>query len=286
MTGCGVWSIYSARTEIKQHIAAGRLHKVVAGTVRSVDLQRRAVHLNDERDMHSFDRIFLAAGCIGSTELIIRSIGLKEGPVMVDNVAYTFPIFYLGPALKDSEPKRYFGLSNTAIICVPQGTDSPSSFIQIYPFFDHLWRYFIPISIWPLFAPIAARLRGRMLIARLYLHSSHGTSYAFRMADSPNIEICRIAQAHPFNNGTGLWAAIRRAASQAGFFIPPLRPMRHATSSHYAGSLPLGGDLITRDGRLANGIYLCDSANFIDGPALSPTLTVMANAARLAHQGL
>jgi hypothetical protein len=89
----------------------------------------------------------------------------------------------------------------------------------------------------------------------------------------------------PFDNG-GLWAAIRVALSRNGFVVPPLRPIRQGTSSHYAASLPLGNGIVGSDGRLADGIYVCDSAGFQDGPALSPTLTIIANAARIAHCGL
>jgi choline dehydrogenase-like flavoprotein len=286
MTGCGSGSIYSARADITRHLAEGRLQKIVVGSVRSVDLQRRAIRLDDELDDYSFDRIFLAAGCIGSTEVMMRSFGLREGLVMFDNVAYTFPILYLGSKITDTESKRYFGLSNTAIICAPEIAGTPSSFIQVYPLFDHLWRYFLPISFWPAFAPIAERLRARMLIARLYLHSSQGTTYAFHTPDHSNVEITRIREAPPLDRGSGLWPALRAAVSQNSFVIPPLRPIRSVTSSHYAGSLPLGGALVSRDGRFAEGIYLCDAANFVDGPALSPTLTIMANAARVAHQAL
>src|SRR6516162_3744924 len=89
-----------------------------------------------------------------------RIVGLKVGPVMFDNVTFTFPIFYFGDAITDNEPKRYFGLSNTAVICAPQTGSAPAFFIQIYPLFDHLWRYFIPVAFWPGFTPVAARLRG------------------------------------------------------------------------------------------------------------------------------
>jgi hypothetical protein len=286
MTGCGSESVYSARSEIMRHFAEGRLQKIVEGTVGSFDLKRRAVRLAGEVDWHVFDRLFLAAGCIGSTEVIMRSIGLKEGPVMFDNVAYTFPILYLGSKIADRCSRRYFGLSNTAIICAPEAAGAPSSFIQVYPLFDHLWRYFVPISFWPAFAPIAERLRGRMLIARLYLHSSQGTTYAFHTSDDSNIEITGIRRVGPFDRATGLWPALRAAVSRGSFLVPPLRPIQGATSSHYAGSLPLGGEFVSRDGRLAEGIYLCDSANFVDGPAFSPTFTIMANAARIARQSV
>ena len=285
MTGCGTGSIYSARTDIQRQIANARVHKV-AEAVQSLDLRRRSLRLDSESDWHSFDRIFLAAGCIGSTELIIRSLGIKEGPVMVDNVTYTFPIFYLGKAIMDAEPKRYFGLTNTAVICAPHSAEEHSCFIQIYPLFDHLWRYFVPVGFWPVLAPLAARLRGRMLIARLYLHSSHGASYGFSMVNDSHVEISCIREPRPLADASGLWAAIRSAVCRNGFFIPPMPPIRHAANSHYAASFPLGGALVDRDGRLGDGIYLCDAANFFDGPALSPTLTIMANAARIAYRSL
>ena len=286
MTGCGVEAIYNAGTEIERLVQAGRIGKLVRGMVSSIDLAARAVRLKGDSDPQSFDRVYLAAGCIGTTEIVMRSLGLDEGPIMADNSVYTFPILYLGKAIIDPEPRRYFGLSNTAIVCAPQAVDRPSAFIQIYPVFDHLWRYYVPVRFWRVFAPMVARLRGRLLIARVYLHSSQSPTYGFRLRGGSPLEIAPLRPALPMDRSGGLWPAIRSAVTRSGFFIPPLRPVRQGTSSHYAGSLPLGGQITAPDGRIADAVHVCDAAGFVDSPALSPTLTIIANAARIAHRSL
>ena len=82
--------------------------------------------------------------------------------------------------------------------------------------------------------------------------------------------------------------SLRAALTDSGFHLPPLPPVRHKTSSHYSGSVPYGGELlpVAATGEVAPGIYVCDSALFNDGPASSPTFTIMANACRIADQSL
>jgi hypothetical protein len=48
--------------------------------LQSIDLLQRAIRLNEEPDSHSFDRIYIAAGCIGSTEVILRSLAAGPRP--------------------------------------------------------------------------------------------------------------------------------------------------------------------------------------------------------------
>ena len=70
-----------------------------------------------------------------------------------------------------------------------------------------------------------------MLIVRLYLHSSFGTTYVFRMLDHSSIELTRVGEAGTLDRASGLWQAIRAAVAGGGFFIPPLRPIRQTTNS-------------------------------------------------------
>ena len=83
-------------------------------------------------------------------------------------------------------------------------------------------------------------------------------------------------------------ASLRRAANHGGFYIPPVAPIGHGTSSHYAGTLPYGdGPLpVSSTGRIAPGVYLADASAFPTLPAISPTYTIMANACRTACESL
>jgi hypothetical protein len=105
-----------------------------------------------------------------------------------------------------------------------------------------------------------------------------------RTADGTALTLARQPDLAKFTEE--VWPQLRQCFAEAGFWVPPVGPVRAKTSSHYAGGFPMGGKFVGQDGALGNGVYLCDSANFPDCPALSHTFTVMANARRIARDAL
>ena len=82
----------------------------------------------------------------------------------------------------------------------------------------------------------------------------------------------------------GYISQMRMAMRRGGFRIPPVPPIHQKTNSHYACTLPPGNKLVpvTPGGEVAPGLYVCDSTIFPTLPAVSLTLTIMAQAHRIA----
>lgn len=292
MTGCFTDAVYSSRRDVDRLVTKGVIRQRIDCQVRSFDLKTRTIRLDRDAEpvqLGPFDRIYLCAGCVGTTEITMRSLGLFEGPVMVDNTIYTFPILRLGSPLPErlhTERDLYFALTNLLIACVPSDARSHPAMIQIYPSFDYLWRYFMPVALWPALQPFGRSIRRRVLIARLYVHGAYSQHYAFRIDPAGRLRLHLAKPPPPLQDLFGLWPAIRQVLSRQGFVVPKLKPAQARTSSHYAASLPLAGALVEPTGEIAPGVFVCDSSVFPDGPAVSPTLTIMANACRTAHQSL
>ena len=289
MTGCFTDAIYSSLRDLDRFTAQGLIRQTIAGKVRAFEPRTRKLVIatsGGQDTLGPFDRIYLCAGCLGSIEIGMRSVGRRDGPVMTDNAIYTFPIFYFGSADWATDPDRYFALTNLLIACVPANANDHTAMIQIYPSFDYLWRYFLPVSLWRSCQPLGRVLRRRVLIARLYVHSTQSQHYALSLDAADRLHLRLARPPTPLRALERLWPELRRALSRGRFNVPRLRPVRARTSSHYAGGLPLGGDLVANTGAIAPGIFVCDSAAFPDGPAISPTLTIMANACRTVHQSL
>src|SRR5439155_19852310 len=85
-----------------------------------------------------FDRVFLGAGCVGTTEFVMRSAGVREGPVMVDSAIAQFPIFNLGlcPGSADADKGHYLGLAQLIMACVPRDARDEYVQVQVYPNMD------------------------------------------------------------------------------------------------------------------------------------------------------
>ncbi len=287
MLGCPNNSIWSAAQELDQFVADGFID-VAPYRVHSWEGSRLRLHEGSELRMSEpFDRIFVAAGCIGSTEIAMRSLGIPSGPVMQDNAVFSFPIFYMGKGAS-SDTDDYFSLCNLALGGIPADRNEGYAQFSVYPFFDHLWRYYAPRSLWRLGQEFGKQARWRVLLGRVFLAGSANRKFSFAIEDDEFI-------VRPGTLGEsdhlidGVMAALRASLKGSAFFVPPLRPPSHATSSHYACSFPYGKGPhaeVATSGRIAPGVYLADASTFPSLPSISPTFSIMANAARTAHASL
>lgn len=293
MLGCARASIWSAGRELDRYQASGLIHKYVAGRVLSV--KDRHVHCVGPGEdspttelVGPFDRIYIAAGCIGSTEIVMRSFGLTQGPQMLDTSILTFPVVYLGSAGGLSGgPSEYFSLCNMTMMGIPDDNAAGAIQVSIYPAFDHLWRYYTPEPLWGLMNYMGRIGRWRLMLGRVYLGGAGDRRFNFQIKnDKLNIEYGPPPVISPAYQE--FLTSLRNVANHSGFFIPDVRPIGHGTSSHYASTMPYGGTLVDvhSSGKIAPGIYLADAAAFPSLPAISPTFTIMANACRTAHESL
>jgi len=313
LVGCFAGSVYSTRNTIEAWLEDNKITSLVRGRVLAVDSERGALRVRltrnregnragnredpanrnsgfsdvdgsdgIEQTFSGFSKIFLCAGCPGTTEIVMRSQGLDEVSEMADNAVYVFPIIYKGLKSAKDRHDSYLSLSNLIFGCIPFAEDNSFAQVQVYPNFDYLWRYNIPPRLWRLFRPLSGILRRRLFWGRLYVNGKDSPSYkaclkddsmVFETAGSAN-EKCVPA----------LMSSIRKAVNREGFWIPFSKPILQKINSHYASTLPYGGKVVDvpSSGEIMPNVYLCDSACFPDLPAVSLTFTIMANACRTA----
>ena len=285
LAGCFRDAIFSTRHEVAAMIADGRV-ALVRGQVRSFDAKTRQLTLADGQSAGPFDRIYLAAGCPNTTEIALRSLGLREAGEMEDNSVYVFPVLHFGRTARPPGRESYLSLSNLLIGLLPAGTDLPFAQVQLYTNFDYMWRYNVPPALWPLVRGLVSWSRDRLFWARLYVHGRLSQSYAVGLEnDALHFAPARSADRSAVAR---MMPVLRHALNRRGFYVPPIPPLYQNANSHYAATLPLGGTRVpvSREGEVAPGIYVCDSAAFPDLPAVSLTFTILAQAHRLAAQSL
>ncbi len=289
MVGCPNNAIYSAKRDIDRFTSDGNIARTVTGKVLAFDPGKRTLQVesnNKQQTIGPYDRIYLCAGCIGSTEIVMRSMNITDGLEMADNTVYSFPILYLGRGVSGSLDDKYFGLTNLIMGCAPSEPDNRFAFLQVYLNYDHMWRYFMPVSSWRAFQPLARYARARILWGRVFTHGDHSQRYGFQLSGNGSFSMNILRKPTPIRKIPNLWQSIRRGIGGGGFFVPNIGPVRHKTSSHYAASMPLGKGLVDVNGQVASGVYVCDSAVFPDSPATSLTFTIAANACRIAHRSI
>ena len=291
MSGCFVGAIYTAKSTVSALIRGGRIKNYLKGKVVSVDPDNRSIALrSDQGDVthRGFSKVFLCAGCVGTTEIVMRSLGIKDGLTMTDNAVYTFPIVYLGEIGADTRAHAYLALSNVTLGCVPRKAGLRFAQVNLYPNCDYLWRYYLPVRVWPYIQPIASTLRSRLFWARLYVHSVESQAYSLALDASGELVFSVAHDVGARAKVTEILRSIRSVVSGAGFYMPWIPPVRQETSAHYAASLPYGGEEVdvSPNGEVMRGVYICDSACFPDSPATPPTFTIMANACRTVMEAM
>ena len=290
MLGCPREAIWSASQELDRHERRSFVREVVIGRVRRV-ADRRVTYRSKAGGLDSagpFDRIYVAAGCIGSTEIVMRSLGIERGPAMLDNSVLSFPILYggiaggLAPAAD-----RYFSLCNLSMIGVPDDPAEAAAQVSVYPAFDHLWRYYTPEPLWSRLTGLWRLARWRLLLGRVFLAGAANRELTFELVGD-ELVIRRGQEADAAPRARRFLRSLRGATNHGGFVVPPTPAGGHGTSSHYSSTFPYGGKLVDvpRHGRIAPGVHLADASTFVGSPAISPTFTIMANACRTVRESL
>lgn len=285
MAGCPVGAIYETSNDVRRFLTAFNEGMLVKERVLRFDPKTRAVETDGDWTGQPFDRIYVAAGCLGSTEIVMRSHAIVDGPVMTDNTIFTFPIVYLGRTSRE-RGDGHSAMTQAIIGCLPRTGDRPFMKVQVYASFDYLWQYLLPAWLWPLFKPVGRMLRHRLFWARAYMDGTQSDQYPMRLGRG--LELKSRSGGDATGSVQGVLSALRSALKGSGFMVPRLRPIRHQTSSHYTGTLPYGGTLqtvagavtIDRTGAVAPGVHVCDGSVFCSAPSNSPTFTIMANAHR------
>jgi len=229
-----------------------------------------------------YDRVLCGAGCNGSAEILLRSLGEPgERGSFSDNDLYLLPVLYYGRGLRE-DLDRYAAVANAVVAHTAE--DGRYSHTLLVPVPDYLWRYYVPERIWPIVRPLARGMRARMLLAKIYVHSDISRRVHVRPAGIEGIELGAASEGSSREVARRAATALGEAMRGAGFVFPPVPLIQAATSSHYAGSLAHAVEAPAGDGRITDKVRVIDSAAFPVSPAQPLTFTIMANAARIAER--
>jgi len=285
MAGCPRDSVYSSRHYLRKYIEQ-KVIRFVGKNVTKIDVNndRPAVWTGDgERVL--FDTVFLCAGCVSTTEIIMRSLSIHSGPVLQDNAIYQFPILNMS-GHADRQKNEYFGLTNLVILMQPKRGDLPFLQVQLYPSVDYLWRTLVPKWVWYAVRYPLQWFRDRVLWVRVYMDAADSCRYHVRLEDD---HLVFKEEGIPDRKHLAVFIDNLRQVLKGSMYFPlPYHPILAHTSAHLSSTFPYGGDLLDvgRDGGIMPHVHIADSTCFPESPVISPTLTIMANARRTAVEAL
>jgi ferredoxin len=283
LAGCYRGAIYSARQTMADLLADPRV-TYRRGAVDRIDPTARAVHVETGQRVGGFSRIFLAAGCLGTTEILMRSAGLAASGPLLTNSVHVFPI--LNFARGDGGQRGHLALANLILACLPEGHDAPMAQAQIYANPDYLWRPQMPPALWRALRGAVAASRARLFWGRLFVHSDQSQRYAVQLSNSR----LEIAEQNPPDRAepARVLKSLQSALAGGGTCVLTRPTVLQKSSVHYGGTFAYGNTVLSMpaSGEVFDGVHVCDSTVFPEMPAVSPTFTIMANARRTAMEAL
>jgi len=295
--GCPYGSIYSSAQTLAQLIHDGAVEYRAGLYVDRLSEQSDGVRI----DFHALDRpevggellasrVFVACGCVSSTRLMLESSGRSHTVHhLIDSQHFMVPLLtpraaHVGVATQGNTLAQVF------LELEDRSVSAHTVHLQIYTFNDLMLAALaarLPLNQITLERALQP-LFGRLLVAQGYFHSSESPGIALHLepgrlrlvGESGAADVSRVVR------------RIAKAGHLLGMFpIPGLVQLGSpGKSNHVGGSFPmrraprdLESDVL---GRLRgfDRVHVVDASVFPSVPATTVTLTVMANAHRIATE--
>ncbi len=308
MTGCPYGLIYSAAQTFDALRCSGRVthHSGLLVTKVAEEASRALVIAKEIATgrMRQFeaDRVYVACGAMGTTRLVADSLGLWGIDIaMLESQQFILPMVSLR-ATPDPRRKPDFTLNQFNMIVALDESPVDMSQLHFYTF-NSAFTSALPS---PLRGHAAERARTQLLrrltVAFGYLPSWRSPRLSVRArpgsssANPPAMHISR--DTVPAGRNRMLATVLARLVQSAPLLdlypvLPLLRLAAGGKSYHWGGSFPhtncrstvFGSDRLGRVGSWRR-IHIVDASVFPNVPAMTFTLTVMANAHRIASESL
>lgn len=284
--GCYRQSIFNAHLALSKRVGSVEKRPILE-SVKSVQGCPGKLRVTTvKQDYDGFDRVYLAAGCIGSAEIVLRSLGLFQKTTKVlDNLMFVFPIIKLS-RLWGKSTSEEVPIANTVLGFLPRSPDERYVHINLAPMPNVFFRNLLPSVVWRRMSGLTSIPKNAVALGKMYLHSDYGGAAEVQLDKNGALEIDCAPKRQLDSPLTRVLSRVRREFADVGYWVPRNMFIQMRTSSHYAGTLHYGNTMVpvNENGELLAGVYVCDSALFPRSPAAPPTLTIMANAARIATE--
>lgn len=298
--GCPRELIYSSRQSLGDLVASGEVSYVPGVVVTSIAEAEGSVRIHArtlDGAQCSFDgeRVFLAAGVLNTTTILLRSLQLYDRPVeILDSQYFLFPMVQAAAA-PDVVDEDLHTLCQAFIEIRDAAVSEHTVHVQIYSYNDFLAEI-LNNKLGMLSGVIPTGLiLGRLLLAQAYLHSSQSGRIVATLERRGGTDTLRL---EPIVNPATkeivrrVIRKVRSATTLTASF--PVSALLEITDPgrgfHSGGSFPMAHapnamqtDRLGRPHGMVR-THVVDSTVFPTIPASPITLTVMANAYRIGQE--
>jgi choline dehydrogenase-like flavoprotein len=305
MTGCPYSLIYSSAQTFDRLRASGRIRYLDGLMAHRIGQDQdgawvTARHLGTDQD-HSFraDRVFIATGAMGTTRLVLGSLESPPEEVELGESRQYMVPFVSVRSVQDPRDRADFTLNQFNMLVDFDGEGYDTAHIHCYPY-NPAFMLGLPVALSrPAARPLTREVLRRITVGLGYLPSWASPRIRLthqRAVDAPLPQI-RISPAS--DDSPPMYGKVMRRLLRAGPKLDLWPVITHSSLSgagksyHFGGSFahaagPATAVSTDRQGRLAawDRIHLVDGSVFPSVPSTTFTLTVMANAHRIADEVL
>lgn len=306
MTGCPYHLIYSADQTLTRLRRAGLIdHRSGWLAVRvqqdsgpprvtCIDRNTGAV------DIFEADKVLLACGALGTTRLVAGSLGLYDRPVAAaESAQITLPIVSLRPTDTDPRHTATFTLNQFNMAVRAGAGQRDLSLLHFYSYNAAFMDALPAVLRHPRHPGVTDSVLRRLSVAIGYLPSWASPRLRLRFAPAghdrlPTMDVTRDAPRWAGNQMLrSVATSVFRAAAPLDLWpiVPKAIVAAGAKSYHFGATFPHSRNAhaegtTDRMGRLSAwpDVHLVDASVFPDVPATTFTLTIMANAHRIASE--
>lgn len=247
-----------------------------------------------ERQTLSGQRVYVAAGVLETTKIMLSSIGAHGRALSIrDSQYFLFPLLRNG-AVHGVAEESLHTLAQIFLELRDCGPGTRPAHLQVYTYNDFLGQR-IGRVLGPLRRPLQAlerALLARLLVVQGYLHSDDSSAIIARLTRGTTPELVLEAQINP-STRDNIGRVMKQLAGNKGHLrARPLSPLlqvgRPGQGAHIGGQFPMrrqpAGLETDTVGRLPGlqRVHIVDASVFPNIPSTTITLTVMANAHRIA----
>ena len=243
-------------------------------------------------------RVFVGAGVLPTAALTLRSLGAFDEPVeMLDSQYFIYPFFRVRRT-PEVEKEELHSLAQAFVEIDDPAISRHLVHLEIFSYSDFLQRALMatPLRYFLQFPWMAEQMFGRLLVVQGFLHSDD--SGRLQVTLRRNAEGQPRLHVEPQPSRNAWWASIRAGLKLAANVrllggapvVPAMQFAEPGRSYHSGGTFPMRArpgkfetDILGQPTGLER-VHLLDASVFPSIPATTITLTVMANAHRIATE--
>ena len=296
--GC-VWGvIFSTQPYLNDLIASHKLEYLSGWRVTKLREEHSrpillAQSLSGEIREFRADQVYLAAGALGTTQIVFNSRPDLQKANMLETRQVIVPLWFRH-AIASPVSGSTFSLGQLGLLL--DHDSQQESFLQIYPY-DQSFETALPNIIHSR-PQVRNRIMAHLAVGLLYLNSEASPMIEIRAEHRDDYAELTLAGCSmgAFDHALrGPMHRLLHAAPKLDMWpmVPMTKPTPAGRSYHWGGQFPFsphnrGGLTTDRLGRLSSweNVHLVDASTF---PVLSPTgfmFTIMANAYRIADESI